>query len=261
MTAHRSLLAFGLALPLALATESFTDTAAAQDPDEYGDLDLDGDDSKKKKKKAKKTRQARDLSGEPVKEITRGVYAKASVGAAAYLLDFAGFINAGTSTGLSVGKDFVDQERVSVAGEVLFLQGIHNGCYYEFQIEGLCPKAPGQIGPLIQGDLRTYTFAAVAEVSGYPSRRFGVGFRAGGGILFSPLLMDEQFYLTRVVGETWGGQQGGYHDAPHPMVMAGPTFEYYTKLSHFSIGADIDAMYVVNFDLGVSGTAYLTYTF
>lgn len=259
MTAHRTLLAFSLALPLAFVAESTTDTAAAQDPDEYGDLDLDGDDGKKKK--AKKKRNVRDRTGGPVKEITRGTYAKASVGAAAYLLDFAGFINAGTATGLSVGRDFVDQERLSVAGEVLFLQGIHNGCYYEFQAEGLCPNAPGQQGPLIQGDLRTYTFAAVGEVSLYPTRRIGIGFRAGGGILFSPLLMDEQYYNEDVVVGAWGGVQGGYHDSPHPAIIAGPTFEYYTKLSHFSLGADIDAMYVVNFDLGVSGTAYLKYTF
>jgi len=43
--------------------------------------------------------------------------------------------------------------------------------------------------------------------------------------------------------------------------MGGLTFEYYTKLSHFSVGADIDAMYIVNFDLGISPTAYLKYSF
>ena len=45
------------------------------------------------------------------------------------------------------------------------------------------------------------------------------------------------------------------------MVLGGPTFEYYTKLSHFSVGLDADVFYAFTFDLGASVTGYLKYTF
>lgn len=247
------LLAAALAVP-ALAVSS---TAHAQD--DYEDLDNPEEGSKKKAKKQRKSRQ--QLTDGPVKEITKGTYAKSSVGGALYLGNFAGFVNAGTSVGLSVGHEFYDQERLSMGVEAMFFQGIHNGCYYELQAAAECPNAPGQPGPLIQGDLRTYTLAAVYEVSMYPARRFGLGLRAGGGVLFSPLLMNEQYFNEEVVSDAWGGQNPGYHGAPHPVVMGGPTFEYYTKLSHFSVGLDADVFYAINFDLGTSVTGYLKYTF
>ena len=145
--------------------------------------------------------------------------------------------------------------------EAMFFQGIHNGCYYDLQASGECPGAPGQPGPLIQGDLRTYTLAAVYEASTYPGRRFGIGVRAGGGILFSPLLMNEEYFNDEVVVEAWDGANPGYHGSPHPVVIGGPTFEYYTKLSHFSVGIDADVFYALGFDLGTSVTGNLKYTF
>jgi hypothetical protein len=43
--------------------------------------------------------------------------------------------------------------------------------------------------------------------------------------------------------------------------VGGPTIEYYTKLSHFSIGVDVDVYYVINFDLAVAPAGFLKYTF
>ncbi len=225
--------------------------AAAQDEDEYGDLDSSGSDKPKKQ---------REMRRPEVREIVRGPYAKSNVGGALYLLDLAGVISPGTSVGLSFGQDIVDQERFSAAYEVGLNQGIHNGCSFEQQGEPEGCKGTGP-GPFIQGDLRTYTIQAVFEASIYPTRRIGIGVRAGGGVLFSPLLMDEQYYLDEVVNKTWGGNPSPYHDAPHPVGIFGPSIEYYTKLSHFSVGGDIDAFYAVGFDLGANVTGYLKYTF
>ena len=247
------LLATALTVPAALVSP----LAHAQD--DYGDLDDPEEGTTKKAKKQRKNRQ--QIADGPVKEITRGTYAKSSVGGALYLGNFSGFVNAGTSVGLSVGHEFYDQETVSMGVEAMFFQGIHNGCYYELQAAGECPSAPGMAGPLIQGDLRTYTLAVVYEASYYPIRRIGIGLRAGGGVLFSPLLMNEQYFNEEVVEDAWGGQNPGYHGAPHPVVMGGPTFEYYTKLSHFSVGLDADVFYAINFDLGASITGNLKYTF
>lgn len=217
---------------------------AALAQDDYGDLD--GDEPTKKATTKQRKRPE-------VREITRGFYAKSNVGGSLYLGNFAGVVNPGTNVALGVGQDFVDQERMSAAWEVGFNQGIHNGMSFEEQA--------AQGGPFIQGDLRTYSFTAAFEYSFYPTRRLGIGLRAGGGILFSPLLMDDQAFADDVVAGAWGGNNPGYHDAPHPLGMGGPTFEYYTKLSHFSVGGEADVFYAVNFNLGMNVTGFLKYTF
>ena len=73
--------------------------------------------------------------------------------------------------------------------------------------------------------------------------------------------MHEGTYQSVVVEEAWEGNRPLVHDQSHPVVIGGPTIEYYTKLSHFSVGADIDATYAVGFDLGLSATATIKYTF
>ncbi len=233
---HTSSLIFGLLLGV---TGLGSSTALAQD---YSGLDSDDDD--------KKSVQDR-IRSEQVREINRGLYLKANVGGAFYLGEFAGAVSAGTSTALAVGQDFLDRERTSMAWEFAFFQGIHNGANYQAQ---------AGIGPYIEGDLRTYTFAALFEWNTYPHRRWGVGARAGGGVLYSPLLMDRGYYEDEVLRQ-WGIADPGYHGAPHPIVMGGPNVEYYTKLAHFSLGIDIDVFYAIGFDLGMSGTGNMKYTF
>ena len=46
-----------------------------------------------------------------------------------------------------------------------------------------------------------------------------------------------------------------------PLAILGATFEYYTKLSHFSIGADADVAFVIPHALAGSYGGYLKYTF
>jgi hypothetical protein len=237
-----------LLLALAAAPLFLAGDAVAQD-DDYGDLDED-----EPVKKETKTRKRPE-----VREIVRGFYAKSNVGSALYLLDFRAAVNPGTSVALTFGQDFLDQERLSASWDVGFNQGIHNGCYYEQQAADGC--GTGVPGPFIQGDLRTYSVVGAVEFSFYPARRVGIGFRAGGGVLFSPLLMDEARYAEDVVADTWGGIDPGYHSGAHPLGVFGPTVEYYTKLSHFSVGVDVDVFYAVNFDLGANVTGFLKYTF
>lgn len=242
-----------LLLPTLLALAPAVLPTLAHAADEPDDID-GGSSSKPDKKKA--------ASDEVVREIVKGLYARANVGGAFYLGRFAGFVNGGTYTSLGLGQDFVDAEKVSLAWELSFAQGIHNGCYYEYQAQGQCTgNLNGKESPWIEGDLRTYTLAATIEASYYPTRRFGIGIAAGGGVLLSPLLMDETAYQEVVVQGSWGGNDGHFGDSPHPIVMGGPTFEYYTKLSHFSLGVDANVSYAVGFDLGANGSAYMKYTF
>jgi hypothetical protein len=187
-----------------------------------------------------------------IREIEKGTYAQANVGAAMYLDKFAGAVSPGTSLGLSIGHDFVDQEKTSMAFEFAFFQGIHNGINYQEQGNG----------PYVEGDLRTYSLVALLEWSFYPSRRVGLGLRAGGGMMTSPMLMDDTYYKRDVLTDTWGlSNDPGYHGVWHVVGLGGPCIEYYTKLNHFSVGLDADVFYASDFDLGLNVTAALKYTF
>ena len=226
-------------------------TAVAQDFEDYGD---EASDMEKPKKRA-------------VREIVKGMYAKTNVGLGIYLGTYKDTLQPGTSMALAFGQDFYDQENMSMAWELTFFQGINNGVDYNTQANLQCYET----GSCIQGDIRVYTIAGLYEISFYPTRRLGIGLRAGGGMAFTPLLMDEGEYEKTVVG-TAGGDQSGeeadwegnrptVHDQAHPVVIGGPTIEYYTKLSHFSVGIDVDVSYAVGFDLGLSTTGTVKYTF
>jgi hypothetical protein len=196
-----------------------------------------------------------------VREVVKGIYAKSNVGGASYLLDFRGWVRNGTAVGLTVGMDFMDRETTSFSGELSFIQGVHNGVDYITQGDYGCQLAGGA-APCVQGDLRTYTFQGVVKGSFYPVRRVGLGARLGVGVLRSPLLMDELAYSTQVLVTEWNlPADPGYHDSFKPLALIGLTAEYYSKLSHFSIGADVDLFYALNFDLGLNWTGYFKYTF
>jgi hypothetical protein len=144
-----------------------------------------------------------------------------------------------------------------MAWEANLLQGVHNGAYYNDPAQEGCE----QLGTCIQGDLRTFSLVASFEASWYTAKRFGFGGRLGAGIMVVPLLMDRDFYMSKVVASEWSGIESTIHSAPHPLGMGGLTFEYYTKLAHFSVGLDVDATYAIGFDLGISGNGYFKYTF
>ena len=200
-----------------------------------------------------------------VREVVKGFYAKSNVGTAMYLLNFGGgVVKPGTAVGLALGQDFVDNERSSLAWEASFTQGIHNGMdYVDQDLNGCASRSPANC---IQGDLRTYNLGIFLEASTYPNRRMGIGGRIGGGVLFAPLLMEPTLYEAEVLNGTWNIPEPGYHSYegnrnPHPVAGAGVEVEYYSKLSHFSVGLNIDALYALGMDLGLNATGFLKYTF
>ncbi|MFZ5475204.1 MAG: adventurous gliding motility protein CglE [Myxococcota bacterium] len=239
-------------LTLALAALA-PQMAWAADEDSYLE---DEPEERKKKGGSKATAEDPGI----VREISRGFYGKANVGAAAYLGSFSPVVSAGTYVALAVGMDFVDNEKQSMAWEVGLHQGLHNGTDALTQHDALgCVTDGTGPAPCTQGDLRTYTITANYEFSYYVTRRVGIGARVGGGVLYSPLFIEptawEEDYVVR------GSGNAGLHDAPKPLVFAGPTLEYYTKLSHFSVGLDVDVFYGIGWDLGFNGSGALKYTF
>lgn len=214
------------------------------------DMDLDG--SEKKREKASKSVSI----DRNVREIERGMYSKANVGATIYLLNRPAPLTGPVhSMALSVGDDFVDRENLSMAWEVSFLQTVHNGVSYDVQPDYLPPNL------YFQGDTRGFALLGAYEFSKYPTRRLGVGVRLVGGIMGMPVQMDEATYDTSVVAGRWGLTGSPNHRKAYIPVGAGPTLEYYTKLAHFSVGIDSDILYIVGWDLGVNATGYMKYTF
>lgn len=235
-------------LSLALLHSPVAVYAADDDDSSYLEED-DADKGKKSKKKA-------SADEGQVREIVRGFYAKAHAGAAIYVLPpFSAAVSSGTLVNLAVGQDFVDNERTSMAWEIGIAQGLHNGADWQAQAQAGC----GVGAPCTEGDLRTYSLTANYEASYYVSRRLGLGLRVGGGVLYSPLLMDSGFYQENVLAD-FGGEPG-MHNAPKPLVFGGPTLEYYTKLSHFSLDLDVDASYGIGWGLGVNASGGFKYTF
>lgn len=234
--------------------------AVAQDEDEEEEEEEETSSKKKKKKSSSSSEDERRI-----REIVRGFYAKTNIGAATYLLNFGDkgngtAVSTGTFVALAFGQDFVDNEKQSMAWELAFNQGVHNGLDWSQQA-GFCDFAGGAAGgyPCTEGDLRTYSLQASYEFSAYPVRRIGIGFRAGAGALYSPLLLETVGYNEDVLPEY--GSEPGMHGTIHPYGFAGPTFEYYTKLSHLSVGVDVDVFYAIGWDLGLNASGALKYTF
>jgi hypothetical protein len=204
-------------------------------------------------------RSARNADNEVIREVVKGFYFKADIGSTMWLNSHGlvrtqGALLAGVmALGLGLGSEFIDRERFSAAWEVQVGQGLFNGPLLDEVV------AVQSTRPLVQGDIHTFTGTGAIELSTYLSRRFSLGARAGGGVLMAPLLMDDAGYQEELVNP-WG-RGASLHDGPAPLVLFGPTIEYYTKLSHFSVGADVDITYVLGFDLGISPLGYLKYTF
>ena len=209
-------------------------------------------------------RRARDFENDLVREIERGPYVKTNVGTTLYFNThgqtrptgaslFAGVVN----VALGLGYDFIDRERFSTAVEFQLNQGLFNG-----------PRT-GELATQTysQGDIHTISGQATIEASTYITRRLGIGVRGGGGVTLVPLLVDANIYVNemqRDIGRQTARGPGVatlHADGALVTLVAGPTFEYYTKLAHFSIGADVDLVYTLGFDLGVNPSGYLKYTF
>jgi hypothetical protein len=244
-----------LMLALLLVPVVLPQAAWAQDEEEEEEEDRprkrSSADDEEEEEAAPKEETAR------IREIARGVYTKAGVGGAIYPISQV--ISAGTFVGISVGQDFVDRETQSMAWEIAFQQGLHNGVDILTQAQNGCTVVGTGPLPCTQGDLRTYSLAVNYEISFYPARRWGIGARIGGGAMYSPLFIYPEYYTTDIVPDI--GADPAIHNSIHPFVMAGPTLEYYTKLSHFSVGIDADVFYAFNWDLGINASVALKYTF
>lgn len=195
-------------------------------------------------------------AGEPsdqVREIERGTYVKTNVGTQFLFAthDQGPLFGANVATSIALGTDFVDRRRFSAAIEGHFAQTLYRG-----------PTGRAvRDQTLSQGDLHSFEGAAVLEVSAYPAPRFGIGLRGGVGVAHFPLLADQDAFFTKIVPAMGGHVPLLHANGVWVQLIGGPSLEYYTKLAHFSVGADLDLVAIVGFDVGFRPSGYLKYTF
>lgn len=190
------------------------------------------------------------------REIERGVYLKANAGSTILVGPRRALLKAGTTLDLTIGMDVLDKAKASAGWEIVLTQSIHNATFASYE------DLPGSGIPeqfFVQGD--TYMLGLMVGGGGqyYPVRRLGIGGRGGVGIAYLPLLIERTAYANEVV-PAWGVDPRLYNSVK-VMFQAGPSLEYYTKLSHFSFGLNVDFLYVLGFDYGIKATGFFKYSF
>ncbi len=193
-----------------------------------------------------------------VREVVHGGYLKASVGSTIFAgpRGSQGIVDPGTTLVISGGYDFYNASNFTVSGELSLYTSMHSGMDWQVQAGAITDP-----NLRTQGDILLVGGLAMFQMNFFPTRRFGVGPRIGGGVNFAPLLIPEDEYLDKVIGGAYGGFGTPVHDGTLPTVGGGVNIEYFTKLSHFSLGATVDVLYIVGMDVGVFPAGYFKYTF
>lgn len=275
---HLSLLALLLGVALALPSAAFAQdeddpeeedddpeeeeeepeegAAIDEDEDQPSGVDLDREEETARSRRQRETQERRKKR--PVREIVKGAYLKVNLGPLFWLPPMSNFTSTtGTEMDISFGYDVVDTLGFTLSIEGSFFQTITNG-------DGVSTDIGAQIGSPIQGDFRifggTASVRAAANIGGKRVKRFSISGHGGGGIGYSPALVD----LTdnRVVSRMAYGFI--MQDRPLGIVQAGLGLEYYTRLSHFSVGLDIDFNVILGgpiVGMGVATNAFAKYTF
>jgi len=189
------------------------------------------------------------------REVVHGFYFKANYGALIWFGRVGAYASPGTAAAFEFGYDVVDQLGMTVTITGTFYQGINNGITYTEAVDN--GIADGGVHP-VQGDFRSIGGLAGARIGFNPGkrkvRRWTIAVIAKGGVYFSPSLRYE--------GD---GDAGTLQTSPGGMIVPGVGFEHFTRLSHFSLGVDVQVPLVVGtpagFAAGIDITGFLKYTF
>ena len=268
------LLGFGLAIPtsaMAQEDDPEEDEGDEDDPEEEEDDDGDiredddsGDggldlDREEETPRARRQREAEERrKSRPVREVVKGAYIKVNLGPLFWLPSINQFTSSsGTEMDFSFGYDVVDTLGFTLSVEGSFYQVVTNG-------DGVSTDIGAQLGSPIQGDFRVFggivAVRAAANVGGKRVKRLSIAGHGGGGVGYSPPLVDLQD--ARVVSRMAYGSI--LQARPLGIVQAGAGLEYYTRLSHFSLGLDIDFNVLLGGPIpamGIATNAFVKYTF
>ena len=267
-------LAFLLGLGLAAPTSAFAqeddpeeDEPEEEEEEEEEEGDFDEDESRggidlDQEAESARDRRRREAQAKrkkrPIREIVKGAYLKVNLGPIFWLPTISNFTSSsGTEMDISFGYDVVDTLGFTLAVEGSFFQVITNG-------DGVSTDIGGQIASPIQGDFRVFGGIAAVRASGNVGgkrvKRLSISGHAGGGVGYSPALVDlaDPRVLSRMAY--------GYimQDRPLGLVQGGLGLEYYTRLSHFSLGLDVDFNVIIGgpvIAMGLATNVFVKYTF
>ncbi len=257
-------LALGLAVPqLALAQDDPEDEEEDEPEDDDDDdderagdeIDIDRDSSARARR-ARETQQRKRKR--PVREVVKGAYAKLNFGPLIWLPPISGFTSStGTEMDISFGYDVLDRLNFTLTVEASFFQLVTNGDGVSIDLPFASP---------IQGDFRVFggmaAIRAGPNIGGKRVKRLSIAVHAGGGVGYSPPLVDMQ--SQNVNARIAAGYGYIMQGRPLGIIQAGAGVEYYTRLSHFSLGLDLDFDVLLGgpvIGMGLGINAFVKYTF
>lgn len=244
-----SLRLMAVALGLTFAIPSLSNAAEVTDQGQQSARENDRREgtSKSTKKQPKRRR--------PTREVVKGFFVKINLGPNIWLPPISTWTNTtGTAMDFSVGYDIIDKLNFTLSVEGSFNQLLTNGI-------GVSDSSHTDIGPPspIQGDFRVLAGTAALRIGpnfgGRKIKRANLSFIIGGGVGNSPQMV-----------ETWAdnGYDGILQGRVLGLVTPGVGIEYYTKLSHFSLGLDVDYNLIIGgpvIAMGVAADFFVKYTF
>ncbi|MCO4768817.1 MAG: adventurous gliding motility protein CglE [Deltaproteobacteria bacterium] len=232
------------------------DRDGADDIDAPDDVEPERRQGTKKKKRRRKAR-----------EVVKGAYLKINVGPQFWLPP----ISAQTSTSateldFSFGYDIIDRLPFTLTVEGSFTTLVANGTGVNDEAAFQQLLALG-IAPTIQGDFRLYggtvNLRFGPNFGGKKTKRGNFSIQVGGGGAYSPALIDlkDPIIINRMNANGFGYLMQGRFLG---IITPGIGLEYYTKLSHFSLGLDVDANIIIggpSIAIGVGTNFFAKYTF
>jgi hypothetical protein len=284
---HLSLLAVLLGVAVALPSAAFAqdeddpqeedddEPEEEEEPEEEGSMDEEdnkpsGVDLDREEETARARRQRETQEGRkkrPVREIVKGAYLKVNLGPLFWLPAMSNFTNTtGTEMDFSFGYDVVDTLGFTLSIEGSFFQVITNGHGVSMDPQ----SDPRAANSPIQGDFRifggTASVRAAANIGGRRVKRFSISGHGGGGVGYSPALVDltNPEVVARITFANSEGARYIMQDRPLGLIQGGLGLEYYTRLSHFSVGLDIDFNVILGgpiVAMGLATNAFAKYTF
>ena len=265
----RLLLILLLATPFALVPAPAFAADDDDDPDDDDDDDEDGgvgddDDSnvedfdaeERRRRTAKKKKRKK-----VVREVVKGAYAKINMGPAFWLPPIDAWAStSGTEIDFSFGYDVLDKLNFTLTIEGSFFNVITNATGPILFGNTVQPSP-------VQGDFNMFGGTAAVRFGpnflGKRAKRLHLAIQVGGGVGYSPLLVDTDTSPLFAANSQSYPQllQGG----PVGLITPAIGLEYYTRLAHFSVGVDVDFNVIVGrastVAMSVGPTFFVKYTF
>jgi hypothetical protein len=228
----------------------------ASDIDEPDDVEPERRQGTRKKKRKRR-----------VREVVKGAYLKINIGPQFWLPPISSVTStSATELDFSFGYDLIDRLPFTLTVEGSFTTLVANGTGVNDENAFNTLLALG-IPPTIQGDFRLYggtvNLRFGPNFGGKKTKRGNISIQVGGGGGYSPALIDlsDPVVVNRMNANGKGYLMQGRFLG---LITPGIGIEYYTKLSHFSLGLDVDANIILggpSVAIGVGLNFFAKYTF